>query len=1816
MTNPTLKERLAKLPPEKRQRLLAELARRKQQPTNGTNGTTTPPPRTPGTTNNDSWPLSFAQRRLWFLDQFTPASFAYNIPAAIQLTGQLDIATLQASLNAIISRHRVLHQIYTTIDEEPRLILHPDPTLYLGLTAVSSQNLQHHINTAAAQPFDLSRDLPIRAHLFQLADDDHVLQITLHHITADGWSMSLLFKELSILYNQHVGTSNGRSLPTLPCQYDDYAQWQQNWLNGDTLDKQLTYWQQQLADAPTTLDLPTDRSRPPTRSFAGAIHGFELPSELTTAVLSAARQANVSLYMYLLTAFTILLHRYSNKHDILIGSPVAGRNQTETENLIGLFLNTIVIRAKLADNPTVADLLSQIRATTLDAFEQQHVPFEKLVEALQLERNLSHNPLIQVMFNIHNTPPSELSLTGLTAVFLPTDIQTAKFDLNVAFAETANGLRGSISYSTDLFDAATIERMAGHFEQIVRGMVANPNQPISHIPLLTAAEKAWLADWNDTAKAYPAVSSMVHLFEEQAARHPDKTAVIFEGNSYTYHQLNQHANQLARQLQQLGAGREKCVGLLLERSLEMMVGLLGILKAGAAYVPLDPSYPPDRIQTIASDADIMALVTHSELLSVAPRVGETAVLQIDSDWPTIAQQPSHNLDLDIAPTDLMYILFTSGSTGKPKGVIVENRNYISYFQAVFERMGVENGLTYAVATTFATDLGSIMFWSALCSGGSVHIISYERATDPAAFAAYFRQHPIDVLKLVPSHLDALLLLGETADIVPNHLLVLAGETSYWETINAIQTAVPHCTIQDHYGVTETTGIMLTYAVPQASDAPARTGALPKGQPLANTQLYILDAHRQTVPIGIPGEVYIGGNGVTRGYLNRPDLTKQLFIPNPFSSDPTQRLYRTGDLAAYQADGTVKLLGRGDFQIKIRGYRVELGEIENALNKMPELERSVVMAQSDTTGDTQLIVYIATQQSGITADFIRQQLRETLPDYMVPATYLFLDALPINANGKIDRPALKAIEKPLATAAAADFIAPRNPQEETLAVIWCDILDLPQVSIDDNFFDIGGESFKAIRVVRKIGAGVSVMDLFQNPTIRQLAAFLAADTPHQSTLLYELTPPIPPAKRRLTLVCIPYGGGSAAVYHPLAQQLPDDVSLFAVELPGHDFSRREEEKRPLTELAAACVAEIQAHVTGAIGLYGHCVGSALAVEIGRLLEAANLPLVGIFLGGNFPSPRPKQLEFFHKYFPVAQWTSSRVIYEAMRGVGGFTDVLDPAEQTFVIDNMRDDVRQASDYYTIHSQQPAAPLNAPICCIVAQEDPATEFYQERAADWLTYSSSVTLQMIPNAGHYFLKHQASELGDIIAAQTSDWQTGGTGKTAVSITQTPQTTSFNIFLLVAFGQLISMIGTGLTTFTLGVWALAQSNSLIDFTIISIFALLPGILVSPLAGAAADRWDRRKVMIGSDVLAACGTLLVAWLLWTDSLQVWHIYITASIGSVANAFQRPAYIAAIAQLVPKRHLGRANGIAQLAANTGRVLAPLLGGLLYVTFSLSTIVLIDFATFLFAVGTLLLLRFPNTLFRRREEPFMQELLGGWHYIMKRPSLIAMVVFMVIYNFFSSFATVLITPLVLAFGDAALLGTVMSAFGLGLIGGALAMSIWGGMRRRAEGLVLFTTLTGISLIITGWRPHALFLTIGLFTLGVFFALIDSHWQAIIQTKVGFRLQGRVVSINQMLVWMMMPIGFFLAGVFTDSVFEPFMQSASPLATQLGNLLGTGAGRGIGLMLIVIGLLQIMWGILGWFSRPLRFMENHLPDAIPDAVVASERNQLQQLADAQLS
>lgn len=1766
--------------------------------------------------------LSFAQRRLWFLSQWQPDNPAYTMHSVLRLVGYLDTEALHQAFNHILQRHRVLQMVYrpgdNTPDGEPVQVIHPDSRLGMplvdlrGFSAEERENkLQQFAHEAIHCPFDLANELPIRTCLLQLAEKEHVLILTVHHIATDDWSWRILIEELMVCYRA-LAETKPIDLPDLPIQYTDFAQWQRGWLQGAVLEKHLHYWRKRLQNIPAVMDLPTDRPYPPIRTHRGAHHTFYLPPALSKGVMELSRQAGVTPFMLLLTALQLLLQRYTGQDDIVVGSPIAGRNRSEIEGLIGFFVNTLVFRTNLAGNPSVVELLRQVRDVTLEAYEHQDLPFERLVEELQPERSLSHTPLFQVLFNYHNAPRTALVLPDLRVERVHTESDTAKFDLSLDVVDTGEGIRGTVTYNVDLFDLGTIQRMAGHFVTLLEGMATNPHLPIGDLPLLTPAERQTINQWHSTTVSYPHLSSVQEIFEAQVTQTPGNTAVSFDEQSYTYQELNRRANQLAHHLQSLGVKPDSRVGLFVERSLDILVGILGILKAGGAYVPIDPIYPPDRIRFMLEDVDASILLTQAPLVASLPEMGEIQVICLDTDWPTIAQNRSHNPPVAVAPANLMYLLFTSGSTGQPKGVAVEHRNFLNYIHGLLRRLDVPAGLSYAIVSTFAADLGSTNVFGALCTGGQVHIISYERAADPPALADYFSRHRVDVMKLVPSHFEALQNFCGPQPFIPQRYLIFAGEACPWETIGQVRAARPDCAIQNHYGPTETVVSALNFPVPE-KPLDSYTTAVPLGRPFGNVRAYILDAGMRFVPVGVPGELYLGGPGVSRGYLNRPKLTAQSFLPDPWAAEPGARLYRTGDRVRYLPDGNIEFLGRVDHQVKIRGYRVEIGEIEAVMNEHASVQDTAVILREDTPGDKRLVAYVVPSANGAEpADFapLRDFLRERLPAYMVPTAFVPLDKIPLNPNGKVDRKALPLPEYGRSTT-QSPFTAPRTPLETDIAAIWGEVLGIKEVSIDDNFFDLGGESFKAIRVVRQIGQAVSVMDLFKYPTIRELATYLAQDQPQQTGLLHQLTRRTANQENTCSLVCVPFGGASAIVFQPLAQALPADYALYSVQIPGHDFARCEEALQPMPEVARQCAAEIMQTINGPVALYGHCVGGAMAVEIARLLEEAGREVEGVFLGGTFPAPRLPG-----KIFEWVSWSrrrrSNRATFDFLRMLGGFSEGLDPAEQDFMLAGLRHDVQEVEDYYTeAYAASEPQKLKAPIISVVGEMDRVAEFYEERYLDWAFFSQSVDLVTIPLAGHYFLKHQATGLAEILHDKLQKKEEE-VRETAVSIPTPMARTNLKTFFTVAFGQLISLIGTNLTTFALSIWALEQTGQVSDFALINVFGRLPAILFAPLAGAVADRYDRRLVMIGSDVLAICSTVAIALLFWADALQIWHLYITAAISSVANTFQEPAYTAAITQLIPKRYLGHANGIVQFSSATGQMLALFLGGVLIATVGLGGVLLIDFFTFLFVIVTLAFIRFPDTLFRTQEEPLVREISRGWHYIIKRRSLVAMIVFFAIVNFFLSIVTVLSMPLVIAFESPAMMGIVAAMLGAGMLVGGVVMGFWGGTQRRITGMIGFVAVSGVASIIMGLQPSTLYAALGFFGLGATGALVDAHWRTLIQTKVGLELQGRVLSTNRMLALSTMPLGALAAGPLADKVFEPLMAHDGLLAANIGGIIGSGPGRGIALLMIIVGLLRIVLALVGYSHQPLRHMEDELPDAVPDAIIVADKDVLQEQAD----
>jgi amino acid adenylation domain-containing protein len=1052
-----------------------------------------PVPREPGR----ELPLSFAQQRLWFLDQLEPNSPIYNIPRAIRMQGALDVAALQKTLNAIVARHEVLRTTFAVKDESPVQVIAEHRSVALPVTDLSiypePEREAHALRLAAAEArrhFDLARDILLRASLLRLEAAEHVLLVTLHHIAADGWSMGLLLQELAALYAAYA---DGRPvpLPELPIQYADYALWQRQWLHGGVLAAQLAYWKRQLAAPLPALRLPTDRPRPPVLTFRGAREPLLLPHPLTEALRALSRREGVTLFMTLLAAFQTLLHRYTGQDDIIVGSPIAGRTQAETEGLIGFFVNTLVLRTDMSGNPNFRELLGRVRKITSGAYAHQDLPFERLVEELQPERDLSRSPLVQVMLILQNAARQTLELPGLTLTPLEVDSGTAKFDLTLSMIEEDKGLRGWLEYNTDLFEAVTIRRLLGHFHSLLAGILTDPEQRLAELPLLTESERQQLlVAWNASAAEYPKEQCLPQLFEAQVEDTPDATAVVFEGQQLTYRELNVRANQLAHHLKKLGVGPEALVAICIERSVEMVVGLLGILKAGGAYVPLDPAYPMERLVFMLEDAQASVLLTQKRLLASLPE-HNAHVICLDADWEAMPQEPRENPASTVTTGNPAYVLYTSGSTGQPKGVVIPHQGLVNYLGWCTKAYAVAEGSGAPVHSPLGFDLTITSLFSPLLVGQSVVLLPEGWGVEPLG-TLLRTGDDFSLVKITPAHLEVLSQgLPAAAAAGRTRSFIIGGEALRGESLTFWRTHAPDTRLINEYGPTETVVGCCIYEVLAGASV---SGAVPIGRPIANTQLYILDSLLQPVPIGIPGELHIGGDGLARGYLNRPELTAEKFIPNPFSPEPGARLYKTGDLARHRSDGNLEFLGRLDHQVKLRGFRIELGEIEAVLGGHPAVREAVVVVREDVPGDMRLVAYVVPdQEPAPTSREWRAFLQAKLPDYMIPSAFIRLDILPLTPNGKVDRRALPAPDQ--ARPALEDaFVAPRTPVEEGLARIWSQVLGLEQVGVHDNFFELGGHSLLATRVISRLRdtfhVELPLRSLFEAPTVAGLALTVA------------------------------------------------------------------------------------------------------------------------------------------------------------------------------------------------------------------------------------------------------------------------------------------------------------------------------------------------------------------------------------------------------------------------------------------------------------------------------------------------------------------------------------------------------------------------------------------------------------------------------------------------------------------------------------------------------------------------------------------------------
>ncbi|WP_375511203.1 amino acid adenylation domain-containing protein [uncultured Nostoc sp.] len=1151
-------------------------------------------------------PLSFAQQRLWLLSQLEYPSATYNIPLALRLSGPLQVAALEQAIAEIVRRHEVLRTTFKMVNGSPVQVINPVSSMTLAVVDLQhleqgnqSALVQQLITEEAQHPFDLSKDTLLRVNLLRLQQSEYVLLLVMHHIVSDGWSLGIFIRELSALY-QAFCFKQPSPLSELPIQYADFAYWQRQWLSGEVMETQLNYWQQQLAGAPPLLELPTDRPRPPQQTFRGSTVEFKLSSELTQKLVALRQKSGTTLFMTLLAAFVTLLGRYSNQPDIVVGSPIANRNCREIEPLIGFFVNTLMLRIDLKGNPRFSQLLNQVRLVTLNAYTHQDLPFEQLVEALQPERNLSYNPLFQVMFVLQNAPMDKLELAGLTLKPLEVENATAKFDLTLSMSETEEGLIGCWEYNSDLFEVATIKRMVGHFQTLLESIVAYPEQRVRELPLLTEAEQQQLlVEWNNTKADYTEHLCVHQLFEEQVERTPKSIAVVYEQEQLSYGELNARANKVARQLQQLGVERETIVGLYVERSLLTSIGLLGILKAGGAYLPLDPQLPSERLNMMLQDAGVEVILTQQHLAScVSEQVA--SVVCLDRDWEAIAIQSEENLPSTTTVENLVYVIYTSGSTGTPKGVSIEHRQLLNYVYSIVEKLDLTPGCSFATVSILAADLGNTMIFPSLLTGGCLHVISQERVTNPQAWGDYCTYHGIDCLKIVPSHLNVLLSAAQPEKILPQRRLILGGEACSWQLVAKIQHYAPKCKIFNHYGPTETTVGVLTYQV-EDSEVGVNSQTVPLGRPLANTQIYLLDSHQQPVAVGVPGELCIAGLGLARGYLQKPQQTTAKFIPNPLSSSEGARLYRTGDLARYLPDGNIEYLGRIDNQIKLRGFRIELGEIEAALSQHPEVRETIVIAREDQPGNKHLVAYIVPNSENLAVSVLRDFLQKKLPNYMIPAAFVLLNALPLTPNGKVNRKALPPANTS-SSSLESSFVPPRNTLELQLAQIWSEVLDVHPAGVRDNFFDLGGHSLLAVRVMAKIqqqfGRNLPLATLFQSCTIEKLASIL------RSSITSQFSSPliaIQSAGNRTPFFCIHPVGGNVLCYGDLARHLGFEQPVY-----GLQSSALNRDFKPLTrieDIAAYYIQEVQTiQPQSPYYLGGWSLGGVIAFEMAQQLHS--------------------------------------------------------------------------------------------------------------------------------------------------------------------------------------------------------------------------------------------------------------------------------------------------------------------------------------------------------------------------------------------------------------------------------------------------------------------------------------------------------------------------------------------------------------------------------------------------------------------------------------
>lgn len=1162
-------------------------------------------------------PLSFAQQRMWFLEQLNPGSAAYHISNSVRLRGVLDADALEAGFNELIRRHACFRTVFELHAGEPRQRIREFETVHIPRVDFSSlpaeegeRRMRAQLEQAMRQPFDLAKGPLFHVTLVRLASEDHVLILIINHIIYDNiWSSGLLFRELGRLYDAHRrGTSI--HLPKISVEYADYALWQQQHLTPERLSNQLDYWKKQLAEAPPVLEMPADRSRPAISENHGGEVRFQFPREIRQGILGLAGEEGATAYMVLLAALQILLYRYSGQKDILVGSPVGNRPRVEIEPIIGLFINTLVMRARLHPERSFREFLREVKSVVLEAFAHQDLPFEHLVAELHPERNLAVTPIFQVMFLFQHAEGTEWALPGLEVERLNVHSGSAKYDLTLSVTVRPDALVGALEFNAEIFDLSTIERLVANLETLLRSVMAEPEKPVSRLSLLSDPERRRIMALAQGARREPFAPYCVHeIISLQAARSPDRTAAVFESQRMSYRELEERSNQLARHLQSLGVEQGALVGVFLDRSLDMLVSLLGILKTGAAYVPMDPDFPAERLKFILADTGISILITSDSLQAHLPKHAATVFL-VDRDHGRICLEDTSPLEVTADPQDIAYVLFTSGSTGQPKGVAVPHRSLTNFLQSMAREPGITSADYLLAVTTISFDISTLELFLPLICGACVEILSREVAVDGAQLARKIKATRATVLQATPATWRALVAAGWKGS--PGLKALCGGEALTRDLLREVVPLVG--SFWNMYGPTETTVWSTCRQIQHPDDS------ITIGRPIANTQTYVLDRFQQLQPLGVPGELYIGGDGVASGYLHRPELTAERFLPDPFcGSSSGRRLYMTGDLVRLREDGELEFLGRLDSQIKLRGFRIELGEIESLIAGIPGISACAVDLRELPSSEKVLVAYLVFAAGAEVSEIeVRSALEGRLPAYMVPPIYQTLEALPLTVNGKLDRRALPAPQMRQCPVEDGETKAKWTLTQYRLGRIWKHILQQPQVGLEDNFFALGGTSLSAVRLFAEIksefGCDLPLTVIFERPSLGSLAMVLDGEVSDSgsSTLL-----PLSANGQHPPLFCFHGIGSHAYMYQPLARELTDRVPVIGIQGVGLDG--RHIPDCSLEEMVAGYVEKIlQVQPEGPLYLAGFCAGGLVAYEAAQQLSRRGYRVACLFLieSGNF------------------------------------------------------------------------------------------------------------------------------------------------------------------------------------------------------------------------------------------------------------------------------------------------------------------------------------------------------------------------------------------------------------------------------------------------------------------------------------------------------------------------------------------------------------------------------------------------------------------------